>query len=66
MEPLDQPTRAWDVFDERGHYLGPMVPPVPIKTEPFPVFGAGTVTGVTEDELGVQYIVRLRVILPPS
>ena len=59
VEPREKPTRAWDVFDERGYYLGPVVPPVPIETEPFPVFGAGSVTAVTEDELGVQYIVRL-------
>ena len=64
VDPLEKPTRVWDVFDERGHYLGPVVPPVPIETKPFPVFGAGTVTAVTEDELGIQYIVRLRVVRP--
>lgn len=56
---------VWDVFDERGHYVGAVTPPTPIATEPFPVFGDRTVTAVTEDELGVQYVVRLRVI-PPS
>ena len=64
VEPLEKPTRVWDVFDERGYYLGPVVPPVPIETKPFPVFGEGTVTAVTEDELGIQYIVRLRVVRP--
>ncbi len=59
VEPREAPTLAWDVFDERGYYLGPVIPPVPIETEPFPVFGAGSVTAVTEDELGIQYIVRL-------
>ncbi len=59
VEPRETPTRAWDVFDERGYYLGPVIPPVPIETEPFPIFGAGSITAVTEDELGVQYIVRL-------
>ena len=52
--------RAWDVFDERGYYMGRVASPVPIEKEPFPVFGRGTVTGVTRDELGVQYVVRLR------
>ncbi len=59
VEPRETPTRAWDVFDERGYYLGPVIPPVPIETKPFPIFGAGSITAVTEDELGVQYIVRL-------
>ena len=59
VEPREAPTRAWDVFDERGYYLGPVIPPVPIETKPFPIFGAGSITAVTEDELGVQYIVRL-------
>lgn len=52
--------RAWDVFDERGYYMGRVASPAPIEREPFPVFGRGTVTGVTKDELGVQRVVRLR------
>lgn len=52
--------RAWDVFNERGYYVGRVASPAPIEREPFPVFGRGTVTGVTKDELGVQYVVRLR------
>lgn len=56
------PKHVWDVFDEMGRYLGPIVSPVPIKNSPFPVFGAGTVTAVAEDELGVQYVVRLRAL----
>ena len=62
----DRPIVVWDVFDEQGHYLGPVTPPMPIAAEPFPVFGAGTVTAVTEDDYGVQYVVRLRVTRPPS
>ncbi len=56
---------VWDVFDEQGRYLGAVRPPVPIADEPFPVFGRGTVTGVTKDALGVQYVVRLRVVVGP-
>lgn len=56
---------AWDVFDEQGFYVGAVRPPVPISAEPFPIFGHGTVTAVTEDALGVQYVVRLRVIGHP-
>lgn len=54
--------RGWDVFDERGRYLGRAVPPVPIEKEPFPVFGAGTVTAVTLGELEEPYVVQLRVV----
>lgn len=53
------PRHVWDVFDEMGRYLGPIESPVPVK---YPIFGAGTVTAVAEDELGVQYVVRLRAV----
>ncbi len=62
VERGERPIRQWDVFDEGGRYLGSVVPPVPIEDEPFPLFGAGTVTAVTADEWGVQYVVRLRVV----
>ena len=55
-------TRAWDVFDERGHYVGRVASPVPIEKKPFPVFGSGMVTGVTLDELDVPYVVQLRIV----
>ncbi|MDE2979660.1 MAG: hypothetical protein OXU74_00565 [Gemmatimonadota bacterium] len=55
------PVDLFDVFDERGRYLGPVSSPVPIELTTTPVFGSGTVLAVTEDELGVQYIVRLPV-----
>lgn len=57
-----QDIRAWDVFDERGHYRGRVTPPVPIERTPFPVFGTGTVTGVTLGELDEPYVVQLRVV----
>lgn len=55
------PVDVFDVFDERGRYLGPVSSPVPIELRAKPVFGSGTVLAVTEDALGVQYIVRLQV-----
>lgn len=54
--------QGWDVFDERGHYLGRVAPPVPIEKEPFPVFGTGTVTGVTLGELDEAYVVQLQIV----
>ena len=53
---------AWDVFDADGVYRGVVVPPVPIEPRPFPVFGTGTITGVTRGALDVEYVVRLRVV----
>lgn len=55
-------TVGWDVFDERGYYMGRVVPPVPIEKWPYPIFGAGTVTAVTLGELDVPYVVQLRVV----
>jgi hypothetical protein len=56
------PIDILDVFDERGRYLGPIRSPVPIEPGIDPLFGNGTVLAVTENELGVQYVVRLRVV----
>jgi len=58
----ERPIRAWEVFDPQGIYRGKLVSPVPIEPEPFPVFGAGTITAVTKGALDVQYVVRLRVV----
>lgn len=53
--------QAWEVFDAGGFHLGRAVSPVPLARIPVPSFGHGTITGVTEDALGIQYVVRLRV-----
>ena len=58
----ERPIRGWEVFDAQGIYRGKLVSPVPIEPEPFPVFGAGTITAVTKGALDVQYVVRLRVV----
>lgn len=55
-------TRAWEVFDERGYYVGRVASPVPIEKEPFPVFGADRVTGVTLGEFDEPYVVQLRIV----
>ncbi len=51
----------WEVFDANGYHRGVVRPPVPLLTAPPPVFAHGTITGVTEDDVGVQYVVRFRV-----
>ena len=41
---------------------GRVEPPIPLLSFPRPVFGNGVITGVAQDELGIQYVVRLRVV----
>ena len=55
---------TWEVFDDFGYHVGRVTSPVPLDSPPRIVPGAGTITGVTTDELGVQYVVRLRVRAP--
>lgn len=62
IETEKEVIRAWDVFDQDGYYVGRVASPVPIEKEPFPVFGPGTVTGVTLGELDVPYVVQLRLV----
>ena len=50
---------SWEVFDDAGHHVGHVTSPIVIKKRPRPVVSMRTLTGVTEDDLGVQYIVRL-------
>ena len=50
----------WEVFDGNGYHLGQAATPVLLAVNPRPVFGPGTITGVTRDDAGVQYVVRLR------
>ena len=45
--------QAWEVFDAEGLHLGRAMSPVPLARIPVPSFGHGTITGVTEDALGV-------------
>lgn len=51
----------WEVFDGNGYHLGQAATPVLLAVDPRPVFGPGAITGVTRDDAGVQYVVRLRV-----
>ena len=51
----------WEVLDGSGYYLGQVATPVVLATVPSPVFGHGTITGVTDDDAGVHYVIRLRV-----
>ncbi len=52
--------RSWDLFDRSGYYLGRVESPVPLRRSARMAFGTETVTGVVEDAVGAQFVVRLR------
>ena len=58
---VHQTSGRWEVFDRNGYHLGQVAAPVLLSPSPSPVFGHGTITGVTTDDSGVQYVVRLRI-----
>lgn len=58
-QPRTAQGRTWDIFDDRGHYLGPAVPEVPLDAYPLRVTGPRTAVGVRRDSFGVEYVVRL-------
>jgi len=58
VEPL-----RYDVFEPDGTYLGAVVPPDEFAPRPNPVFEGDHVWAVTRDELGVQRVVRFRIVV---
>jgi hypothetical protein len=64
-EDGSRPTRwsepvAFDVFGEDGTYFGQVHTPEGFSTRPTPVIDGDYVWAVTEDELGVQRVVRFK------
>lgn len=57
-EPL-----RYDVFESDGTYLGVMVPPDGFSPYPNPVFDGDHVWAATRDELGVERVVRYRIVV---
>ena len=51
-------SRQWDVFDDQGRYLGPLM--MPLRFQPIQ-FRGDAIYGIQRDELDVQYVVKLRV-----
>lgn len=58
--PTDDGVQEWELFDEFGYHRGRAVSPVSLEALPRPVLGAGTITGVVKDDLGIAQIVRLK------
>lgn len=53
---------VYDVFEPDGRYLGPVRTPEGYQTNPQPVIRGDHVWAVAEDELGVDYVVRYRIV----
>lgn len=64
--PFGREGLALDVFDPTGRYLGRIESPVPIATRPVPVVRGDAMYAVTESELDVPFVVRLRIQRPAS
>lgn len=60
----DEKDRVFDVFDSVGRYLGRVSAPLPIARQPVPVFRNGVMYAVTLDDLGVPFVVRMRIERP--
>jgi hypothetical protein len=56
---LDLGSRAWDVFDADGRYLG--VVDMPLRFQPVR-FLRNAIYGIQRDELDVQYVVKFQVV----
>lgn len=48
------------LFDDLGFHMGRVKSPVPLESSSHIVPGVHTITSATTDEMGVQYVVRLR------
>ncbi|MYD12892.1 MAG: 6-bladed beta-propeller [Gemmatimonadetes bacterium] len=53
----------YDVFEPDGTYLGAVMPPAGFTGSTQPVFDGDYVWAVTRDELGVQRVVRFRIVV---
>jgi hypothetical protein len=53
---------AVDVFDRNGHYLGAPELPIDFDRVSVHVITDEHLYGVTKDDLGVDYVVRLRIV----
>jgi sugar lactone lactonase YvrE len=59
-----QQDRLVDVFDPEGRYLGRVSLPFKVESSPWPIITDRHIYAVTEDDLGVQYVVRGRIEKP--
>lgn len=60
----DDARRLFDILDPVGRYLGTLRLPFAVGSSVEPVFRDGALHAVTTDELGVQQLVRARIVKP--
>jgi len=53
---------AFDVFEPNGKYLGRVRAPMGFSLSPWPTLGTDRVWAITRDDLGVQKVVRYRIV----
>lgn len=58
-QPRTAQRQAWDIFDDRGRYLGLAFSEVPLDDYPLRVTGPRSAVGVRREAFGVEYVVRL-------
>ena len=56
--------RVFEIFDPEGRYLGRLRLPFPMQSSPAPRLLGDHLVAVTQDEMGVPYIVRARIVKP--
>jgi hypothetical protein len=56
--------RVFEIFDPDGRYLGNLRLPFAMQPSPTPLIGRDRIIAVTQDEFGVPYIVRARIVRP--
>jgi hypothetical protein len=60
---LGEQGSRFDVYDAEGRFLGPLESPVPLSTlRALPQFVGDFLYGVTTDSLGVDFVVRARIL----
>ena len=58
--------RVFEIFDPEGRYLGELRLPFAMLSNPAPLLGRDRIVAVTQDEFGVPYIVRARIVRPTA
>jgi hypothetical protein len=56
--------RVFEIFDPEGRYLGEVRLPFAMLSYPVPLLRGDHIIAMTQDELGVPYLVRARIVRP--
>ena len=56
--------RVFEIFDPEGRYLGRLRLPFAMQSNPAPLLLGDHLVAMTQDELGIPYVVRARIVKP--